>query len=109
MLSLNFGRSATESASRRRKMMKKLGAALMMTTWLLASCQGSKEAYDQAFVKSWRESFIKSCVGSDEAKRDTCTCVADKSVEEMTVSQLSSPSESIKIIQEKIIPQCQAQ
>lgn len=85
--------------------------ALLLAMLALSSCKGFKEGfkqgYDEAFVKSWKESFIKSCMGNDESKRELCTCVGDKAVEQMTVSQLSSPSESLKYIKENIIPECQ--
>jgi hypothetical protein len=89
-------------------MNKKWWGALVLVAVLLGSCKGMKENYDQTFIKSWKEGFVKSCVGQDETKRELCACVADKAVERMSVSQLSNANESIKYIQEKILPECQA-
>ena len=64
--------------------------------------KGFDKAYDQAFVESWKSSFVSSCAKGDEKKLQLCTCVAEKSVANLPVDQLNN----VEIIKERIVPQC---
>jgi hypothetical protein len=97
------GKAVSKSNDGEGEIMVKKVMAVLAVISALTACTPDKEAFN----KSWRESFIKSCVGKDETKREICTCVADKAVAEMEMKELLNPTASIKHITEKILPECQ--
>ncbi|WP_313953188.1 hypothetical protein [Accumulibacter sp.] len=88
--------------------MKRLAMLLLAVSSmaLISGCGDSKKAfdkkYDKAFIDSWKSKFISSCVGGDNRKSAICHCVANKSIESLSVEQLNDA----EVIKEKIVPQC---
>jgi hypothetical protein len=90
--------------------MKRVIAGLTVVA-ILWGCQSFKEGYKTGFIKGWKESFIKSCVGSNdtERQREGCTCVAEKAVEQLTAKQLYDDSYTLNYIEDNILFLCGSQ
>ena len=80
-------------------------------TSLLTGCDDFKKAFNESynkklaeksFTESWKNEFVKSCVGNDNSKLTICSCVANKSIETLSEKQLND----IDVIKEKILPLC---
>jgi len=52
-----------------------------------------EESYDSSYREQWYQEFIPSCVGvntDNEGVQKICTCVADRSIEELSTTELNS-------------------
>ena len=66
-------------------------------------------SFESSFIESWRESFVASCSGQDAAdvRVKLCTCVADKSIQALTVKELQDQEYALNFIKKNIVSQCQ--
>ena len=73
------------------------------------AAKSSDSSFETSFIKSWRESFIASCSGQDaeDVRVKICTCVADKSLQALTVKELQDQEYTLNYIKTKIVSQCQ--
>ncbi|MBU2514196.1 hypothetical protein KJ966_22905 [bacterium] len=73
------------------------------------SAKTSESSFESSFIKSWRESFVTSCNGQNaaEVRVKLCECVAEKSIQALTVDQLQDQEYALDYIKTTIVPQCQ--
>lgn len=76
----------------------------------LSQNRAFKESYERSFKASFRSSFVASCIGTDKSqqKADACNCMADDSLKQLTVKEMSDMQYAMKYIREFIMPQCLA-
>ena len=75
----------------------------LMSFPLLGGCDNSGESFDTSFRKSWKSSFVSSCIKGEASnlKSAFCNCIANKAIESLSLDQLADSSSV-----EKIAPQC---
>ena len=69
---------------------------------------GFKETYDESFKKTFRSSFITSCVdGEDvETKQRFCECVVDDLLSKFSTEELTDAEKIKKYVEEYAIAAC---
>lgn len=67
-----------------------------------------EESYGEDFKKSYRSSFVESCVGEDGnfEKKTFCECVADELISKFTAVELVDADRMKKYVQEKAVATC---
>lgn len=74
----------------------------------VSQSDGFKESYKKSFKISFKKSFLVNCIGSDKSQKmaDVCNCIADESLNQLTIKELNNKDYAQKYIKEHIMPQC---
>lgn len=86
-----------------RKVWLLAGAAL-----LAAAAAGCGKIKNEDSKRSFKESFVRSCVGDDKSERTAaiCACAADGAIEQLTFAQLANTRFAVDHIKKNILPGC---
>ena len=67
-----------------------------------------EESYGEDFKKTYRSSFVESCVGEDgnDEKKIFCECVADELISKFTAVELVDADRMKKYVQDNAVATC---
>lgn len=67
-----------------------------------------EESYGEDFKKTYRSSFVESCVGEDgnDEKKIFCECVADELISKFTAVDLVDADRMKKYVEETAVASC---
>ena len=80
---------------------------------LLAGCdseviEDTKKSFDKSFRDNYKASFIESCTESsgDERFRESCVCIAEDLLSNLSVSELMDGDKTRKRVEEFSLAKC---
>ena len=88
--------------------------ALALSSILLlciSTAQAQKDTSDDAFIESYKNNFMSSCLasGSDEKQKKACNCVLNNVLNNFSPSELKNEAEVTKYIQNVALLNCEGQ
>lgn len=92
-----------------RKIVAIVSALLIVAIFsAISQSKGFKDSYNKSFKISFKRNFLVNCIGSDKSPKmaELCNCIADESLKQLTVKELSDQDRAQKYIDEHIVPQC---